>query len=112
MTNIGGPRPTLIDAFEAAVRDVRARLARHGVRTDIEADIEAGLPGVVQAPPDAATAEELEWLARWVDDQDNPAEITVEQADAMLAQHRQRQQAGASNSTMLRFSSGCMLRCV
>ena len=95
VTGPDGARPTLAAAFQAAIDFVRGELAQHGVEAEV--DLEAGLP--LPAQPEA-TAEELEWLAEWLDRQEDPAAVTTDQADAALEQHRQGQ-AGAS--TILRL---------
>lgn len=91
-----GARPTLVAAIEAAIVTTVDILNEHGLEVEV---LPAAQPeGVLNAP----TAEELQWLADWVDEQPEPEAITVEQADAALAIRRSSRagssQAGSSSA--------------
>ena len=54
-----------------------------------------------QAAEPELSADELEWLAAWVDEQAEPSEITHEQAAAALSRHREGR-AGATTMARLK----------
>ena len=91
VTGPKGDRPNLIAAAQEAKNWVNEQLT--------EAGIEATLPE--QPPPQqAATPEELELLAAWIDEQPDPGAITMELALDWL--HSQRAKAsGAATMALL-----------
>ena len=91
VTGPKGDRPNLIAATQEAKKWVNEQLT--------EAGIEATLPE--QPPPQqAATPEELELLAAWIDEQPDPGAITMELALDWL--HSQRAKAsGAATMALL-----------
>ena len=91
VTGPKGDRPNLVAATQEAIKWVKKQLT--------EAGIEATLPE--QPPPQqAATSEELEQLAAWIDEQPDPGAITMELALDWL--HSQRAKAsGAATMALL-----------
>lgn len=75
VTDADGSRPTLAAAVRSAISSAEAILKEKNL--------------LQQPMPEAPTAEELAWLAEWIEDQLAPEEITLERAQAALAEHRQ-----------------------
>mmetsp|Transcript_21 Transcript_21/g.39 ORF Transcript_21/g.39 Transcript_21/m.39 type:complete len:187 (-) Transcript_21:213-773(-) len=107
VTEADGDRPNFAHAVQAGIDWALAQLTEHGVEIDVDQRDDA------QQPP---TAEELEWLAEWIDDQPAPESVTVAQADAALAARRSSQagssqagssQAGSSQSSTVAASHDC-----
>mmetsp|Transcript_17538 Transcript_17538/g.52449 ORF Transcript_17538/g.52449 Transcript_17538/m.52449 type:complete len:113 (-) Transcript_17538:22-360(-) len=97
ITEPEGARPTFLEAVRSAIADVTTTLEEHGV-TVAQPVRNADLP-----PP---TAEELQWLSEWIDEQPTPEAVTVEQADAAIAARRSAtsvSQRGSSSAVFTRL---------
>ena len=100
VTGPDGDRPTFLAAVQSAVNSTVALLTEHGVEINtVRRDADQ--------PP---TAEELEWLSEWIDEQSAPEAVTVAQADAALSARRSSRagssQAGSSQAGSSQSSSG------
>ena len=77
VTGPDGARPTFAAAVQSAIDTVVAALKASGL-----SDFEAALAH------EAPTAEDLDWLATWIDEHAEPDTIGVEQATVALRSHR------------------------
>jgi hypothetical protein len=90
VTGADGARPTFVAAVRSAIKAVNAALVEANVTSTSDA---------TPAPLAPPTAEELEWLAEWMDSQLAPEEITTEQAAAALAQRRSASSSSKAGSS-------------
>eukprot|EP00966_Prymnesium_polylepis_P188526 4368527-Prymnesium_polylepis.1 len=79
VTEEDGERPNFVAAVQWAIDWVTNEMKTHGVQVDAADGAKAF---------DLPTAEELEWLSEWIDEQPTPEAVTVAQADAALAARR------------------------
>ena len=90
VTGPDGDRPTFTTAVQSAIDTVLAALKASGL-----SDVEAA--PAHEAP---ATAEELDWLASWIDEHAEPDTISFEQAAEAL-RSRRASTSGAATTTLL-----------
>eukprot|EP00966_Prymnesium_polylepis_P202256 4685850-Prymnesium_polylepis.1 len=102
VTEAEGDRPTFEAAVRSAIDWVNGELEKHGVEVNTAEQQE-------EQPP---TAEELDWLAEWLDEQLAPEAVTIELADAAIAARRSASgssQAGTSSAGSSSTGDRCNL---
>jgi len=78
-------RPTLNHALAGALEALRRELGESAVDS-----VASDAAGPSEPPPAEYTQEELDWLAEWCEDQEDPSTISAEQCEAALAEQRAR----------------------